>query len=150
VRDTFEDLEDESADFLLSQLDSLEKNELDIRRSVEDSSTPLPVPEVHKRPESRPEYLRSGVAIPSVPGFFRYDTDFFEPIHYFADELDLEWVAQWNQAHTFLQISPADLEIVFGTLEFMVKDAAQSEEPKLTRLLMLPPLCMGTGAGARR
>jgi predicted secreted protein len=139
VRDTFEDLEDESADFLLSQLDSLEKNELDIRRAVEDSSAPLPVPEVHKRPESRLEYLRSGVAIASVPRCFAYDTDFFEPVHYFADEADLEWLAQWNRAHSFLQISPADLEMVFGTLEFIVKDAAQSEEPKLARLLMLLP-----------
>lgn len=72
VRDTFEDVEDESGDFLRSQLDSLEKNELDLRRSVEDSSARLPVPEVHKRPESRLEYLRSGVAIVLVPRCFGY------------------------------------------------------------------------------
>jgi hypothetical protein len=125
IRESFGDPgETETTEFLLSQLDALEKNEIDIVRAVEDGPAGnLDVPERLKIPEERAEYLKSGVTLTTEARCFSYDTDFFEPLRYFADECDMEWMTHWNRTHSFLQVSVEDLEEVFGILEFMVKDS---------------------------
>jgi hypothetical protein len=140
IRDAFDEVETESSEFLLSQLDALEKNETDIVRAVEaGSGAAVPVPEVEKIPEARAGSLRTGVTVSRVPRCFQYDTDYFEPIHYFADNNDMEWLIQWNRAHPLLPITIENLEQVFSSLEFIVKDSCSPEDPKLSRLMLLLP-----------
>jgi hypothetical protein len=140
IRDAFDDSELESSDFLLGQLDTLEKNETDIVRAVEArSGAAVPVPEVERIPEARADCLRTGVTLSRIPRCFQYDTDYFEPIHYFADAADMAWLTQWNRGHAFVQITVENLEQVFGVLEFIVKDSCSSEDPKLSRVMLLLP-----------
>jgi hypothetical protein len=140
IRDAFEEIESEPLDFLLSQLDLTEKNETDVVRAVESGGGGIvPVPEVLKIPESRADYLKTGVTLTRVPRCFQYDTDFFEPIRYYADADDTEWLQRWNATQPFMQISLENLEQVFSVLEFIVKDSCSPEDPKLSRVLLLLP-----------
>jgi hypothetical protein len=141
IRDSFDDIEPESMDFLLSLLDGVGKKQADLMRAVEagPGSADLPVPEVHKIPESRTESLKAGVTLNQIPRCFRYDRTFFAPLRYYADACDIDWVLDWNKTHPFLPIGVADLETVFGILEFIVKDSCSSEDPKLSRVMGVLP-----------
>jgi hypothetical protein len=141
MRDSFDDIESESMDFLLSLLDGVGKKQSDLLRAVESGpgSADLPVPEVHKIPESRIDSFRTGVTVNRVPRCFEYDRTYFSPLRYYADAEDIDWVLQWNQNHPFLPIGLPDLEGIFGILEFVVRDSCSPEDPKLSRVMGVLP-----------
>jgi hypothetical protein len=89
-------------------------------------------------PETRVEFLKTGVTFAPTPRVFHYDSDHFEPLRYCANTADIDWITKWNRSHKFLSISIADFEGIFNVIENLVKDL--QDEPKLPRLLMtLPP-----------
>jgi hypothetical protein len=141
IRDTFDEMEPESMDHLLSLLEVVGKRQTDLLRAVESgrSGAHLAVPEVHNFSELRAESLKTGVTLGRPPRCFQYDNAYFAPVRYFADSCDLDWVARWNGEHPFLPIGVPDLEGIFGVLEFIVKDFSTTEDPKLSRLMMLLP-----------
>lgn len=139
IKDNFDDEEDDSTDFLLNQLDATEKNEQDILKAVTSpNNESVPVPENKKIPEISIEYLKSGAVFTSPERCFNYDSDYFEQLKYFADEIDMKWVDEFNKNHKFLKVSIRDVEIVFDKIEDLVKDFI-IEEPKLSQILHLIP-----------
>ncbi|OHT05883.1 hypothetical protein TRFO_26241 [Tritrichomonas foetus] len=139
IRDNFEDVENDSTEFLLSQLDATEKNEQDIVRAVSSANNEsIPVPEVKRIPEISAEFLKSGAVFDAPERCYNYDSDYFDPLKYFADETDMKWVDDFNKTHKFLKVSIRDVEIVFEKIESIVKDYI-IEEPKLSQILHLIP-----------
>lgn len=135
IRDTFEEIESDPTEFLLNQLDPLEKNEKDIVSAVQDNNN-VPVPEVTRIAESKAEFLKSGTIFTSEHRCLNYDVDYFEPLTYYADEIDIRWVEEYNSHHKFLRVSTKDIERVFEVLEIIVKDSI-NEDPKISQVLKL-------------
>lgn len=138
IRDSFEEYTEDNSDFLLSQLDATEKNEQHIVRAVNSANESVPVPENIKIPEMEFEYLKSGVVFTAPERCFNYDSDFFDPLNYIADANDMEWVDNYNLNHKFLKVSIRDVELVFNTIEDLVKDMPPSE-PKVAEVMHLLP-----------
>ncbi|KAK8860224.1 hypothetical protein M9Y10_011889 [Tritrichomonas musculus] len=139
IKDSFEDEEDDTTDFLLNQLDATEKNERDIVKAVTSpNNESVPVPENKKIPEISIEYLKSGAVFTAPERCFNYDSDYFEPLKYLADETDMKWVEEFNKNHKFLKVSIRDVEIVFNKIEDLVKDSI-IEDPKLSQIMHLIP-----------
>jgi hypothetical protein len=136
IGDHFEPLDVDQTAFRLSQLDAAERNERDIRQHVE-SGAPVTIPHVNRMPESRQDFLKAGITAPPPSRAFRYDSDHFEPLRYFANATDLKWIEKFNSCHKFLCLSVPDFEDIIQAIENIVKDA--QDEPKLSRLLLLLP-----------
>jgi hypothetical protein len=136
ITDFFEDEETDLTE-ILSQLDPSEKNEVDIVTAVtSDTKERVPVPEVIKMQEFKFNSYCSGVHFEAPERCFNYDSDYFDPIAYFADDIDYKWIESYNARHMFLRISPRDLELVFQKCEELVKDSL-TEVPTLSTVMML-------------
>ena len=139
IRDSFDEVLEEDKENLLNQLDATEKNEEDIVRAVRSGTKEsVPTPDNKRVPEMAAEFLKSGAVFDAPDRCFNFDSDYFEPLTYFADETDQKWVDNFNKNHKFLQVSIRDVEIVFEKIESFVKDTL-TEEPKFTQVLHMIP-----------
>lgn len=133
IRDHFSEDVVEVGD-ILAQLDPTEKNEVDIQQAVQ-ARADVAVPSFSIVPESRFQTLRSGTHFEAPTRCFNYDSDFFEPLRYYADEQDINFIQKFNKEHKFLKISTSDLERVFLICEEIVKDSV-SAVPTLEQVML--------------
>ena len=131
IRDSFNEDECDIRD-IVEQLDPTEKNEVDVQRALRSQET-VPVPEVEVVPDAR--WHRSDVHFEAPPRCFNYDSDYFAPRTYFADERDFQFIQKFNREHKFLKTSTADLERVFTVCEELVKDSLTAN-PTLDQVLL--------------
>ena len=122
IQDHFDAREIERTDYILSQLDTTEKNEIDIVNAVSGNKDGVPTPEVTAVQNYNSESLKSGSVFSAPNRCYNYDSDFFEPLEFFADEDALKFIEKFNATHKFLQMTPHDLEIVFKAIEEFAKD----------------------------
>ena len=135
IRDVFNAEEDVDIEDVLKQVDPTEMNERDLRNAVRDPNMKVPVPEVEEIPEAKFDAVRCGVYFEAPVRCFNYDKDFFEPITYYADDLDYEFIDTFNKEHKFLRISVSDLERIFVICEEIVKDSL-NEVPTLSQVML--------------
>lgn len=141
IRDHFQDNDADIAD-LLAQIDQSEVNEVDIQHAVREQDR-VSVPEFHVVPGSQYMELRSGATFDAPVRCFNYDSDYFDPITYFSDEQDLQFIEKFNREHKFLKMSTSDLERIFIVCEEIVRDLANDvptfEQVMLNLGLDAPP-----------
>ena len=133
IRDHFSDDDVDLGD-ILAQLDPTEKNEVDIQNAVHEKDR-VAVPEFEVVPGSKALSLRSGTTFKAPVRCFNYDSDYFEPVTYFADEQDMKFIEKFNREHKFLKMSTVDLERVFVVCEEIVRDSA-SEVPTFEQVML--------------
>lgn len=134
IRDYFDEDEFDIGD-ILAQLDPSEKDEVDIVNAVKNSGDKVPVPEVEIVEGARTAGHRSGSYFEAAHRCFNYDSDFFEPIKYYADEVDFAFIEKFNDEHKFLHMRSRDLEKVFCVCEEIVKDSL-NEPPTLSQVML--------------
>lgn len=143
IRDHFPDEDFDTTD-LLAQLDPSEQNEKDIVNAVtSDSNKRVEVPEFERLPNNY-DAFRSGAFFDAPHRCFKYDEDYFEPITYFADEQDYQFIQNFNEHHKFLRMRASDLEKVFDVCEEFMKDSL-TDPPTLSQVMYI----LGENAPAR-
>lgn len=133
IRDHFNQEESDVGN-LLEQLDPAEQNEVDIVAAVRKRET-LRVPTADRVTTTTQNIYRSSTHFEAPPRCFNYDSDYFAPLVYYADETDFKFIEKFNREHKFLKMSTADLECVFLACEEIVKDTL-SEAPSFEQVLL--------------
>ncbi|EAY22749.1 hypothetical protein TVAG_476780 [Trichomonas vaginalis G3] len=118
----------------LKKLDGSEQNERHVVQAVTSGDAKVPIPKVDRIIKAEAE--KSSVYFSCPPRCFIYDSTFYEPLIYYCDKTDIEFIRGFNSTHKFLQMTTKQLEQVFIAIEGIVKDFL-TENPTIDQVLIL-------------
>lgn len=118
----------------LKKLDGSEQNERHVVQAVSSADAKVPIPKVDKIVKREAE--KSSVYFSCPPRCFIYDNTFYEPLVYYCDKMDIDFIRNFNNTHKFLQMTTKQLETVFIAIENIVKDFL-TDKPTIDQVLIL-------------
>jgi len=134
IKDSFGEEVILNSNMILSQLDGMEKSETHIVNAVGRNEV-VPTPEF-KKVDDISTRLMSNQFFKAPDRCYVYDSDYFEPLVYYANNIDREFIMKYNRGRKFLKMSVKHIEMVFECLEYIVKDSI-TEMPTLDQLLYM-------------